>query len=949
MPNALTKEKKKKLISLIKEINRPKEDIVEYLKSLGIKKVTINTSLDPDIVAQVHSHFRKDIEVQDKHLKKVVDFAQKNKIEIFEVEEHIRLEEEEFKRKKEEELIQKALEEEKKRKEEEKRKQELKAFLERNKVLKEKEEKEEKERSEKIKARRKKKEKDALKKAEEKEKKKLVKVKKEEIRKKTTAEPITIKKKKEEPVIEKKQKASEKKPKEEKKEKTRPEKPAQEKVTRKGKFEKVTIRDIRDKKLKAKPKEVKKFAVKKGKRQFVKADKDKVTDEQKRIDSKDKRIKSGTGFEKKKRGRFVKGPRSLGISQKEIDEAIRDTFAKIGGDSGASSRSLSRKKKKKERIEQEKIIQEKAETDKNIIYVTEFLSTAELANLMNIDTNEIIKKCFALGMMVSINQRLDKDLIVLLAEEFGYKIEFQTEYEEDALKDIEDPEESLKERPPVITVMGHVDHGKTSLLDYLRKANVVAGEAGGITQHIGAYKVNLSSGKAITFLDTPGHEAFTAMRARGGQAADAVVLVVAADDNVMPQTIEAINHALAANVPIIIAINKIDKPGANPDKIKQQLADKEILVEEWGGKYQSVDISAKFGKKIEELLEKILLEAEILDLKSNPHRNARGVILEAKLDKGKGIVSTVLIQKGSLKVGDCFIAGIYSGKVKAMFDERERKIDKAIPSTAVQILGFDGMPQAGDTFIVLKTERETKDIALKRQQLKREQDFRQVKFTTLDDIALQIKEGKQVELNIILKADTDGSAEALADSLSKLTAPEAKVRIIHKALGEISESDVILAEASNAIIIGFNVRPNFYARKLAEKNKIEVRIHKIIYKVIDEVKLALEGMLEPEVSEEITATIEVREVFKVPKVGNVAGCYVQDGKISRNNKIRLIRDGLVIYDGNILSLKRIKDDVKEVETGYECGIGLESFNDIKVGDVIEGFKLIETKRKLTLT
>ena len=953
MPNVLTKEKKQKLISLVKEINRPKEDIIEYLNSLGIKKVTINTSLDPDVVAKVHSHFRKDIEEQVKHKKKVVDFAQKNKIEIFEVEEHIRLEEEELKRKKEEELIQKALEDERKRKEEEKRKQELKAFLERNKILKEKEEKEEKERSEKIKARRKKKEKDAIKKdaikkAEEKEKKKLVKVKKEEVRKKTTPEPIIIKKKKEEPVIEKKRKVFEKKPKEEKREKARPEKPAQEKVTRKGKFEKVTIRDIRDKKIKPKPKEVKKFAAKKGKRQFVKADKDKVTEDKKRIDNKDKRIKSGIGFEKKKRGRFVKGSRTLEISQKDIDEAIKDTFAKIG-DSGASSRSLSRKKKKKERIEQEKKILEKAETEKNIIYVTEFLSTAELANLMNIDTNEIIKKCFDLDMMVSINQRLDKDLIVLLAEEFGYKIEFQTEYQEEVLEDIEDLEESLKERPPVITVMGHVDHGKTSLLDYLRKANVVAGEAGGITQHIGAYKVKLSSGKAITFLDTPGHEAFTAMRARGGQAADAVVLVVASDDSVMPQTVEAINHALAANVPIIIAINKIDKPGANPEKIKQQLADKEILVEEWGGKYQSVDISAKFGKNIEELLEKILLEAEILDLKSNPDRNARGVVLEAKLDKGKGIVATVLVQKGTLKVGDCFIAGIYSGKVKAMFDERENKIDKAIPSAAVQILGFDGMPQAGDTFIVLQTERETKDIALKRQQLKREQDFRQVKFTTLDDIALQIKEGKQVELNIILKADTDGSAEALADSLSKLTAPEAKVHIIHKALGEISESDVILAEASNAIIIGFNVRPNFYARKLAEKHKIEVRIHNIIYKVIDEVKLALEGLLEPEVSEEITATIEVREIFKVPKVGNIAGCYVQDGKISRNNKIRLMRDGLVIYDGNILSLKRIKDDVKEVESGYECGIGLESFNDIKVGDVIEGYKLIETKRKLTLT
>ncbi|CAF3821037.1 unnamed protein product [Rotaria sp. Silwood1] len=566
---------------------------------------------------------------------------------------------------------------------------------------------------------------------------------------------------------------------------------------------------------------------------------------------------------------------------------------------------------------------------------------------MNLEVNELIKASFKLGMMVSINQRLEKDLILLLAEDFGFKIEWQSEYEEEVLEEVQDSPESLKPRSPVVTIMGHVDHGKTSLLDYIRKANVVAGEAGGITQHIGAYKVTLDSGKEIAFLDTPGHEAFTAMRARGGQAADIVVLVVAADDSVMPQTVEAINHALAASVPIVIAINKVDKPESNPDRIKQQLADKNILVEEWGGKYQAVEISAKHGQNVDKLLEKILLEAELLDLKANPDRNARAVVLEAKLDKGKGPVATVLVQKGTLKVGDIFVAGVFSGKVKAMYDERDHKLEEVGPSTPAQVLGFDGVPQAGDVFAVLDTEREAKDISTKRQQLKREQDFRQVKFITLDDISKQIAEGKQVELKIILKADFDGSAEAIADSLQKLTTSEAKVTVIHKAIGQISESDVLLAEASNAIIIGFNVRPNLNARKLAEKSSVDVRLYNIIYQAIEEVKMALEGLLEPEKSEEVTCTVEVRDVFKVPKVGNIAGCYVQDGKITRNTKVRLLREGLVIFDGIIASLKRVKDDVREVDAGYECGIGLENFNDIKVGDVIEGYKIVETKRKLT--
>jgi translation initiation factor IF-2 len=607
---------------------------------------------------------------------------------------------------------------------------------------------------------------------------------------------------------------------------------------------------------------------------------------------------------------------------------------------------LLRKKKKKERIEQEQKQQEEILARKNVIQVTEFLTTAELAVLMGIEVSLVIQKCFELGMMVTINQRLDKDLIVLLADEFGYTIEFQKELESDMLADTEDPEETLAHRPPVVTIMGHVDHGKTSLLDYIRKTNVVAGEAGGITQHIGAYQVSLDGGKLITFLDTPGHEAFTAMRARGAQITDIVVLVVAADDSVMPQTVEAINHALAAGVPIIVAINKIDKQAADPNKIKTQLSERGILIEEWGGKHQCVEISAKKGTNITQLLDKILLEAEVLDLKANPNRNARGVVVEAKLDRGKGIVATVLVQKGTLKTGDVFIGGIYSGKVKAMFDERNNRTEIAKPSTPVQLLGFDGMPQAGDRFIALDSERETKEIANKRQQLKREQYFRQVKFTTLDDISKQIKEGKQVDLNVIIKGDVDGSVEALSDSLLKLGSSEVKISVIHKGIGEISENDVLLAAASNAIIIGFNVRPNLNARKTAERESVDIRQHSIIYDVINEMKLALEGLLEPDKKEEVLATVEVRQIFKVPKIGTVAGCYVLDGKVQRGSKIRLLRDGFVVFNGNILALKRFKDDVREVESGFECGISLENFNDIKVGDIIESYSIVEIKRKL---
>jgi translation initiation factor IF-2 len=1020
--SAADKIKKTKLMILVKEINRSKEDIIKYLNSIGVDKVSINTSLEPDIVAKVNSYFRKDIEDQDKHLKKVVDFAQKNRIEIYEADEKIKQQETERQRLEEEARLRKVIVEENRRKEEERKKQELQAYLERERVKKENEEKRAKEKAEleKILDEKKKKKEEAKKKEEEKKKEEARKkeeilnalkakevkakekakeaekktaakkteekpaepakkavispkeeVKKAEVKPKIT-EPAVAKKSEAEKIAGKKPhfakrtdekpqyaKRTDERPQYAKKTDERPSKPGFKKDIHrerkddrrppKSKFEKVTIKDI--KKAKKKPEsKIKTTGEEKPPEQVGRPETASLKEQKWLAEKKEKerKLKLEQDYEKRKKVKLVKGHREKSISQQEIDDAIRETFAKIGDEGGTSARSQLRKKKKKERLEREEKIQALEQAQSNIIKVTEFISASELANLMNIDSTTLIQKCFGLGMMVTINQRLEKDLIILLGAEFGYQIEFQTEYEEDSLKDDSDPPETLVERPPVVTVMGHVDHGKTSLLDYIRKANVVAGEAGGITQHIGAYQVVLENKKAITFLDTPGHEAFTAMRARGGQAADLVVLVVAADDSVMPQTVEAIHHALAANVPIVIAINKIDKPNANIDRIKQQLSEKNILVEEWGGKYQSVEISAKFGKNIEGLLEKILLEAEMLEIKSNPNRNARGVVLEAQLDKGKGIIVTILIQKGTLKIGDNFVAGMCSGRVKAMFDERGHRIIEAKPSTPVQLLGMDAMPQAGDTFIVLDSEREVKEIALKRQQLKREQDYRQIKFITLDDISKQIKEGKQVELNLIIKGDTDGSVEALSDSLLKLETNEVKVRVVYKGLGQISESDVLLAEASNAIIIGFNVRPNLNARKLAEKNSIDIRLHNIIYNVIDEVKLALEGLLEPEITEEITATVEVRDIFKVPKVGNVAGCYVQDGKITRNNKIRLVRDGFVIFTGNIASLKRIKDDVREVESGYECGIGLENFNDFKIKDIIEGFKIIETKRKLTI-
>jgi translation initiation factor IF-2 len=633
------------------------------------------------------------------------------------------------------------------------------------------------------------------------------------------------------------------------------------------------------------------------------------------------------------------------IDQKEVKEAIRKTLLSMD-DSVISGRASFRKRKRKEReAEQERILEQKA-LDETKISVTEFIAVNELANLMHVPVSDVISKCIELGLMVSINQRLDVETITLVADEFGFEVEFQKEYTADELQDSEDPPETLKFRSPVVTIMGHVDHGKTSLLDYIRNSNVVAGEAGGITQHIGAYKVDVGNGKFISFLDTPGHEAFTAMRARGAQLTDIVVLVVAADDAVMPQTVEAINHAQAANVPIVIAINKIDKPGANSERIKQQLAERNILVEDWGGKYQCVEISAKSGHNVDLLLEKILLESEVLDLKANPDRKARGVVIESQLDKGKGITGTILVQKGTLRVGDPFIAGVYQGKVRAMFDERGKKVSEAPPSTPVLVLGFEGAPQAGDTFVVVESDRFAREISIKRQQLKREQDQKQVHHITLDEIAKQISIGGVKELPLIVKGDVDGSVEALSDSLMKLSNQEVIVKVIHKGVGGISESDVLLASASDAIIIGFHVRPNLNARKLAETQNVDIRLYNVIYDVINEVKSALEGLLSPVISEEIVATIEVRDTFKVPKFGTVAGCYVQDGKIARSNRIRLIRDGIVIHEGEIASLKRFKDDVREVDSGYECGLSIANFNDIKTGDTIEAFKIVETKKKL---
>lgn len=634
------------------------------------------------------------------------------------------------------------------------------------------------------------------------------------------------------------------------------------------------------------------------------------------------------------------------LTDEQVKNQIKETLEKLTNKGGKSKGSKHRKDKRTWRREQDELQQEIDAQDRTL-KVTEFITVSELASLMNVSATEVISACFSLGVMVTMNQRLEADTLTLVADEFGYKIEFSdADIEEAAAEEEPDSEEDLLPRAPIVTVMGHVDHGKTSLLDYVRKTNVIAGESGGITQHIGAYNVKLENGQRITFLDTPGHEAFTAMRARGAQVTDIAIIVVAADDDVMPQTKEAIAHAQAAGVPMIIAINKVDKANANPDKIREQLSAMNVLVEEWGGNVQAQEISAKFGNNVELLLEKVLLQAELLELKSNPNKQASGVVIEAALDKGRGYVATMLVQNGTLTVGDYVLAGKNHGKVKAMLDERGKPMEKAGPSIPVTILGLDGAPTAGDKFRVFADEKEAKTIANKREQLQREQSIRTKKHLTLDEIGRRIALGDFKELNIILKGDVDGSVEALSDQLQRLSTEEIQVNILHKGVGQITESDILLAAASDAIVIGFNVRASVNAKDIADKEEVEIRTYSIIYKAIDEVKEAMEGLLSPEIQEQVIGNVEIREVFKISKVGSIAGCMVLTGKVTRNSKIRLLRDGIVKFDGELESLKRYKDDVKEVTKGYECGLNIKGYNDIEVGDILEVYEEVAIKKKL---
>lgn len=696
-----------------------------------------------------------------------------------------------------------------------------------------------------------------------------------------------------------------------------------------------------------------KFNKPKKKKEDAKKDDASSTDRKKRR----RRIVSNTGANPKgrnDRSRGNDGRRSgqrsnapkVEPTEEEVQRQVRETLEKLQGKSSKGKGAKYRRNKRDQHREQTEKDLEQQELESKLLKVTEFVTANEMATMMNVSTTEIISACMSLGMMVTMNQRLDAETLSIVAEEFGYEVEFITADIEEAIEVEEDNPEDLKPRAPIVTVMGHVDHGKTSLLDYIREENVIAGESGGITQHIGAYGVTLEKGQQITFLDTPGHEAFTAMRARGAQVTDIAIIVIAADDDIMPQTKEAISHAQAAGVPIVFAINKIDRPTANPDKIKEGLAQMNLLVEDWGGKIQSHDISAKTGAGVKDLLEKVLLEAELLELKANPDKLATGTVVEAFLDKGRGYVSTILVQAGTLKIGDYVLAGTCSGKVKAMQDERGKNIKKAGPATPISILGLDGAPQAGDKFNVLEDEKEAKSIASKRSQLQREQSVRTQRHITLDEIGRRIALGDFQELNIILKGDVDGSVEALTDSFQKLSTDEIQVNIIHKAVGAITESDVLLASASDAIIIGFNVRPMGNARDIADKEEIDIRMYSIIYDAINDLKDAMEGMLSPEMKEEITGTAEIRETFKISKIGTIAGCMVTNGKIFRNSQIRLIRDGVVIYTGVLASLKRFKDDVKEVSKGYDCGLQVKNYNDIKIDDIVEAFQEVAVKKKL---
>ena len=887
------KDKKLRLYKYASEYNLSTESLMEFLNKKGFKVKTHMSVMTDEMIAEIRAEFKKDIEKAEKHYRKISEFQKKR----------AELADDKSEEKEKEEIFVEVTDKIEKAKQEAEEPEEVEEEPESVETIESKSEEtvEEIEKSEISEIT------ESLKESAE---QKLHFETESEIELKNRKKGLTIVGKID---LDKKAKAKKEAEKEETTAKSK---------TAAGETTGNVVSEEEDKDSKKRPKKKKKIL--KAKKKTVVEDKEEI-------------------LQSKKKRKLKK----LAVDKKEVDAAIKRTLLSMD-ESAIGERASVRKKKRKEKQElQEKLLEEKMH-QKSQLKVTEYIAINELANLMNVPVSEVIQKCISLGLMVSINQRLDVETITLVADEFGFEVELQEEYTADALEDIKDSEELLTPRSPVVTIMGHVDHGKTSLLDYIREANVVAGESGGITQHIGAYKVAVSEGKEIAFLDTPGHEAFTAMRARGAKITDIVILVVAADDAVMPQTVEAINHAQAANVPIIIAINKIDKPNANIEKIKQQLAERNILVEDWGGKYQCVEISAKTGKNVDELLEKVLLEAEILELKANANRLARGAVIESQLDKGRGITGTVLVQKGTLKIGDPFVAGNVFGKVRAMFDERNRKVKEAGPSTPVLVLGFEDVPQAGDLIIALDSEKEAREISVKRSQLKREQDRRQVKLITLDQIANQISKGIVKELPLVVKGDVDGSVEALSDSLMKLSNDEVAVRVIHRGVGGISEGDVLLAAASKAIIIGFHVRPNLNARKLAENEQIDIRLYNVIYDAINEVKSALEGLLEPVISEELVGTIEVRDTFKVPKIGVVAGCYVQDGKITRSDKIRLFRDGIVIYEGNLSTLRRFKDDVKEVDAGYECGLNIANFNDVKVNDVIEAYKIVQTKKKLNV-
>ncbi|PID60436.1 MAG: translation initiation factor IF-2 [Ignavibacteriae bacterium] len=924
-----TKPKKMRIYKFAAEYNLSTDSIVEHLKSKNFNVKSHASILTDEMIDEIRDHFQKDIEKSEKHYRKISEFQKSLGGEKEEEVESEAIVEEETPEESVTEVVEEEKEEtaeeevkEDKIEEEEVTENEVEPIVEAEEITDEPFETE----------------------------KELAKPEETEIVVEDTQEEVEEKQE-----VQKETDKKEESKEEVKKEKVEIFKTASELELQKnnkgltiiGKIDLDANKKSKKKKDKPAPQKQEKKSVETKKEDAGKfAPKNEGKKKKRKLKAKNK-SKSIELSEEAIRAKKNKKAKKFVVDKREVDATIKRTLQGVSS-TGVGERASVRKKKRKEKQEIQEEINEQKQLEKSSkIEVTEFIAVNELANLMNVSVSEVISKCIGLGLMVSINQRLDLETITLIADDFGFDVELQEEYTSDVLEDTPDPEESLQPRSPIVTIMGHVDHGKTSLLDYIRKANVVAGESGGITQHIGAYKVEVEPGKSIAFLDTPGHEAFTAMRARGARVTDIVVLIVAADDAVMPQTVEAINHSLAAGVPIIVAINKVDKPTANVDKIKQQLADRNILVEDWGGKYQSVELSAKAGTNIDLLLEKILLEAELLELKANHDRAARGTVVETELDKGRGITSTILVQKGTMKIGDPFVAGNYHGRVRAMFDERNKKVKEAGPSTPVLVLGFEGAPQAGDTFIVVESEREAREVALKRQQLQREQDQRQVKLVTLDDIASRIGKGELKDLPLIVKGDVDGSVEALADSLMKLSNDEVRVQVIHKGVGAISEGDVLLAAASNAIIVGFHVRPHTNARKLAEQEKVDIRLYNVIYDAINEVKSALEGMLSPIISEKLVATIEVRETFKVPKVGTVAGCYVQDGKITRNNKIRLFRDGVVIYEGQLATLKRFKDDVKEVDAGYECGLNIANFNDIKVNDIIESYEIVETKQKLS--